>query len=432
MKLISAPLLALAAFHAPALAGDVWTVDDDPSADFQSLQVAVESVADGDVLLVGTGSYPPFALQGKGLTIVADTGADARIQGTIQVLNLPANSSVFLRNLRTGSPEGHGLSVRQCQGPVHIEGCQFTGRNLDDGTFDVYSGAFVAGSSQVLFHDCELIGSFGIGVTQFGIPGSAGHGAYVLNSSVTLTASELRGQWGGSAFPGEGSDGGTGGHGLRLVGSQVSVEGCTLIGGAGGDGDADFQPFGGKSCGDGGDGGDAIRLDSIADFGDPPVISSLVLRDNQFQPAPGGFGKCAPSGAPGEPLHVDDALPHSVVQADGSARNVLLPSPVRGGEQALLQTTLAAGDFLVTLISPLQTTLPIAGQVLPLLSGGPELSVNLVGVSPSGGSQFMSLPVPELPAGFGGETIVLQGVVLPLDAVELQLLPATSITLLEQ
>ena len=51
-RLLSSLLLA-----APSLGQGQFTVDDNGPADFASLQVAIDSVADGSVLLIQPGSY---------------------------------------------------------------------------------------------------------------------------------------------------------------------------------------------------------------------------------------------------------------------------------------------------------------------------------------------------------------------------------------
>jgi pectin methylesterase-like acyl-CoA thioesterase len=69
MSFPDAPLAL--ALSAAALA-DVHVVDASGGGDFTTLQAAVNAAADGDTLLVRSGSYDGFLLTGKGLSIVAE------------------------------------------------------------------------------------------------------------------------------------------------------------------------------------------------------------------------------------------------------------------------------------------------------------------------------------------------------------------------
>ena len=71
--LLAASFLAVS----PAFAADVHTVAPTPgAADFTTIQAAVDAALDGDTVLVRSAtSYAAFTLDGKGLSIVADSAA---------------------------------------------------------------------------------------------------------------------------------------------------------------------------------------------------------------------------------------------------------------------------------------------------------------------------------------------------------------------
>src|SRR5688572_1658513 len=63
------------ALPAIATAGHVRIVDASGSAPFTSIQAAIDAAVDGDVLLVGAGTYPGFTVDGKGLVLLAPSSA---------------------------------------------------------------------------------------------------------------------------------------------------------------------------------------------------------------------------------------------------------------------------------------------------------------------------------------------------------------------
>ena len=73
---------------APVLASDVLVVDPHQAGAFATIQAAVHSAANGDVILVRAGTYlESVAVSGTGLTLVAD--GVARIDGTVEVSATP-------------------------------------------------------------------------------------------------------------------------------------------------------------------------------------------------------------------------------------------------------------------------------------------------------------------------------------------------------
>ena len=77
LRLTFTPLvLALAA---PLGAQDVHVVDGTGAGDFLTIQEAVDVAARGDTLLVKSGNYPGFTIEGKALQVVAESGQQVRV-----------------------------------------------------------------------------------------------------------------------------------------------------------------------------------------------------------------------------------------------------------------------------------------------------------------------------------------------------------------
>ena len=69
-----ASLFLAATSAAPSLASDVHIVDTTGAGDFPTIQQALNSAADGDIILVRPGTYPSFVVDNLDVTIIADGG----------------------------------------------------------------------------------------------------------------------------------------------------------------------------------------------------------------------------------------------------------------------------------------------------------------------------------------------------------------------
>src|SRR6185436_17455407 len=67
---------------------------------YADIQAAVTAAVDGDVVLVRGGGYNAFTIDGKGISILADTGATVTIFGPALVRNIPAGKTVVIAGLR--------------------------------------------------------------------------------------------------------------------------------------------------------------------------------------------------------------------------------------------------------------------------------------------------------------------------------------------
>jgi hypothetical protein len=94
MRFLPAPFLCLA-FALPAGAQDrLIVVDDGPyPGDFTTIQEAVDAAQDGDVVLVRPGTYEAFAIDHKGVSVVAEQPLDMRIELSMQRVEVEGGSA---------------------------------------------------------------------------------------------------------------------------------------------------------------------------------------------------------------------------------------------------------------------------------------------------------------------------------------------------
>src|SRR5437867_7856524 len=96
-RLLSTSILLLLA--PAARAGNVLVVDASGGGAFTQIQPAVDAAADGDTILVKSGTYGSFVVGDKGLAIVGDAGASVQVAGAIRARNLAAGRTLVLENL---------------------------------------------------------------------------------------------------------------------------------------------------------------------------------------------------------------------------------------------------------------------------------------------------------------------------------------------
>lgn len=380
----------------PAGAGQVWIVDAGGGGSFPTIQAAVDAAADGDLVVVRAGVYPAFQIQGKGLSVAADTDAFVEVNGTLRVENTAPTQAVYLRSLHTKVPGQEGLVVRQCAGPVWVEKCTLV---AEDGppTFPGTPGALVEDSSSVSFERCLLLGD---DAQQSG--GQGGPGLRVDDSAVYLYDGELAGADG--AFHDD--LGGHGGDGIDLRGGLVFAAGTVMRGGRGGGADDDpADPFGGGggvSCGVPGTGGAGLSLQSGATG--PPLARLFACT---LLPGKGGFSTSA-KGCPDGP----DGMPIEVFQGDvqslpGTPRSLRASSPVRELETATFTLTGPAGEQAFVFFSATQGGVLLAPFQGAALIGSPFTQV-ANGTVPPGDFLQLTTPIPLLGPTFQGVQLYTQ------------------------
>jgi hypothetical protein len=184
-----------------------------PGVNFTNLQVAVDTVPDGAVLLIRPGGYANVSIHGKGLSLLA-TGSGVYLGGLfgtpILAQNLTATQPLTLRGLSIGYGTATEIDLRQCAGPVLIEDFHFDdtvtpgmslfpcGIAIDTcaqlTVRDSRIVAYVAVSavqSNVVIENCELVGqdAFDLGHTSV----IAGTGAEAFGGSMTFARCRVRG-----------------------------------------------------------------------------------------------------------------------------------------------------------------------------------------------------------------------------------------------
>lgn len=219
--LLAAALLLAAVAHAsPNAPAQTWTIDAGGGGDFVGIAEAIASasVASGDQLLVGSGTYAGFALD-KSLAILASAGATVDV-GPVTVGPVTEFTLAGLRlaSLEVDGVDGRGR-IEECtvgtlqfdfssggvywQGWTHIRDCGQVSisRSLLRGTEPCYpDGPDLAESgltverSTVAVVDCTLIGGDEAGDGCSAHYPTAGAGLRVLDQSdVTVAGSDLSG-----------------------------------------------------------------------------------------------------------------------------------------------------------------------------------------------------------------------------------------------
>lgn len=220
------------ACSAPA---QVFVVDahNGPGTAFVDLQAAVAAAPDGAVLDVRPGSYRPFSVASKSLTIVvADPTMTSLARGDVTIGPLPGDEIVRIVGLRhaMGSLEPNPrFVIHDCIGEVTLESCSDPWPSAT-----ASSGLLVVDSANVHVHGTKFGASL--------LPTTAAEPAATIRGSrVELAFCRFEG---GSTLV----FGGRGAPGLSIEqGSYVAAYGCEIEGGSGRSPITDPGP-----CGDGG------------------------------------------------------------------------------------------------------------------------------------------------------------------------------------
>lgn len=196
-------------------------------ANFTSIAAAVAAVPDGAVLLVQPGTYAPFAVTGKGISILgqgAVTVASAPFQpAVVTIANTAVAQRVVLRNLALAAPLGAAqrLECTNCQGAVSLQ--QIT----MDPTYGFERRLVIQQCGQVSIDGCgPLFGSqptpamqldnSRVALARMLVTAALAHGLAATNCDVQLTECDVLG-------------GGFGGPGILLGGTTLRVSaGCTV------------------------------------------------------------------------------------------------------------------------------------------------------------------------------------------------------------
>ncbi len=412
LSIIGTALLAGAA-HAQK----VWTVDDNGPADFSDVQGAVSAAADGDVVLVRTGLYTSFVIDGKSLLVHGDVGGGVALTDAgarIDVRNLASSQSVVIRGVDAvgqgasfSSFPAVGMYLGQNQGPVWIEDCSIRGTN--GGFIPIgHGGASIENCASVVFARCTIQGSPTDEVSQ-----GQNHGLQIVSSNVSLYDCEVAAGasapappspgWCPSLFCGDLSiscHSTEGGHGVTMFGgSTLFASGCRIDGADAGPGQN--QPNPSLSCTPGGNGGDGIRVFS----GTVKLRDTIVLAGRG---TPGGNwtscpGQC-PSGSNGAPI----TNPSVVTSLAGAARSFSIGSPNRENSTANVTFDGIANDVCVLAVSASPASAFFAGEFAgTFVIGAPFLLFTFVTL-PATGTTTVGVPVGLLPPAAQGLGVFAQ------------------------
>jgi hypothetical protein len=379
-----------------AAAGQVWVVAPaaGPGVDFTNLQTAITSAANGDVLLLKSGSYStgttsPFQCSGKGLTLVEDAGHTATLTSPFSFFNVAIGQMACLRNIDViAADAGVALSLNGCGGSIWIEGCTVTASSTIFPFLPAGEGLRASNCADVKLTRCSMTGA--------SITTSLGAGlAGVLANSSNLALYDC------TCKGGDGSNGAavlSGGDGATVNGGFLYASGTTFVGGKGGNGGPGGSPF--TPCTNGSAGGHGLHISGAA-----PSAATLACA---FIPGSGGAagsgGTCVP-GVGGSTVKVDSG---TYTPLAGTAHSLVCSPTCREGQTFTLTFTGVPGELVIVDLGGFQgfTYFPDFRGVLVL---GFPLFTLVQGTLPASGTLVKSSSVINpLGATTEGVTLYLQ------------------------
>ncbi|MCB9897440.1 MAG: hypothetical protein H6825_05510 [Planctomycetes bacterium] len=361
---------------------DVLVVDPagGPGSDFTSLMLAIDSAADGDVLLLRGGAHDAWnTIDARSLTLVGD-GPFVQIAGQITVTHLAPQQAFVLRDVTFQYPGS--LELSDNDGPVLVDQCTIRA-DLQGGSGDF--GAIHAVDSRVVVRDSLISGSAQY-LAQSAPPTV---GIHATNSTLLISGSTVLGGDGIDTY----GDDVPAAAGMRLEGSHALVDASLVKGGT-----AVVEP-----------GGPGLVLASDA---------GIVLRESAAQGGDGSPAGDASVLAPGA----------AFVMLPGVATRLSSSSPVREGASWTVDVTGEPGDgaWLVLGVSPAWASQASGLGVFGV--GAPFVLLALGPLGPSGQTGF-SVAVPEL--GVDSLDLWVQAVSVPAGGGVKLLTPPAVTTLLD-
>lgn len=374
-------------------AGNVWVVDgtSGPGSSHSSIGDAIAAAADGDIVLVRSGSYVPFTLKNKSLEIVADAGADVEVGpfwNPTRIQDVALGKRVLIRGIRfTTIPFGFGSSV------IYIPGISIS-NSVGVVELEDVSSPGAAG--------IEIVSCTSAILSRVSCTGVAG--TVLLNSTIVATDCSFVGVDGYDAASSLGhhlpqiSTRGAAGISVAF-GGVVTLSGCTVSGGQGGDGLVDFD----GSCLPASSGGPAILVSSGA--------TTIRIVGNQASLLPGPPGSdaapCTSSATTGLPIENSALVTHAwftetplefkppAVAREGQTLSIGMSGPAVFAHW-LVSASSAANPWLPAGVGHLLVANPFV--VLP------------IGTAPTPPNWNLTFTVPELGPGVSGVSLRIQAI----------------------
>jgi hypothetical protein len=223
-----------------------WLVDDSGGADFTSLQVAIDTVSAGDVLLIKPGNYGNVVLN-KRLRLLGEPPEPVGSLPVLASLDVQGASAFTLAHLTIFKLRTVGVSNRS-----EVDRCVLGGGNawFDAGPSE-FSATLIDSTSDVLFSRCNFVAS---------ASGADGRHAAVVQAASTVQLVQCVVTGATATYDTSTVLSGWGGHGLVLKGnSRAWLVNTNLTGGNGQDikfGQGCFY----LGCDQPGRGGDALQV----------------------------------------------------------------------------------------------------------------------------------------------------------------------------
>ncbi|MBI1380840.1 MAG: hypothetical protein GC161_07115 [Planctomycetaceae bacterium] len=407
---------------------DVLVVDKalGPGADFATIQAAVDAAVDGDIVIVRPATYDGFAVNGKGLSILAESKTRFAIEpsGRVVVSNLGAGQSFVLRgaeddpDIETSGGWGSEWEFQNCAGTIWVEDCNLLHPSAPSNPSNPGDKVQAEGVTRLFVVRSTLVGARGQSSSIIGQSGGAGIAAKNCGE-ILVFDSELVGGQGGFGSGLDFSLGGIGGSALAAVGCErVYVAGTRLVSGDGGDTIS-------EGCDSGGNGG--VVLDLSAGVLAP--TTPTTLRDCKTEFGVGGINldELCPlnQGATGTLLEGDLV---ALVFEPGAARSVSAPTLVREGDVLRFVLGGSQGDlgFLLLGIGLSSSPLPGVGGLLLVDPVVPFVFAGTLATD----SAVLAVTVPSLPPGVDIRQFPVQGLFVS-PTLEAVLGSATQVALLD-
>lgn len=397
---------ALASVLVASASAGVIVVGTGPGTQYTQIQAAVNAAADGDTILVRSGSYSGFTIDTKSLTVQGDGTTRPQLTSGIIVRNLTVGRAVVLASLAVTNGNPAGLSCTNDSGPVRVVDCALTGYFpylYGDGGQGAQLTDDPAG---IAFERCTLKGGHGadgwLDDSFGGNGGNGGDGVRAKGSQVALYDCTLEGGKGGGGV----DFGGRGGDGAHLSPSTlatfVSSSGCTFTGGTGGDTYEDIFLYIAVV----GDGGDGLEMEAS---------TATWSLDNAYTAGPAGqWHTCPPAnnGSPG----VATRGPGQIYTFNQQSIAMSAPSLVRESSSMTFTFTGEPGDqvFLFAaertrfLAIPSWRGVLVARPSHPMLHMKPLTPELPFVVLDATGHGTVVVPVPALDPGVASLTTYLQ------------------------